>query len=716
MTTAPSGEVGTGVRRALAGLDAWELAGSLLGLRNGLHALAGEVATGTWFPPGGGPPADRWTFPDAVWSDLRRRDPAVAALPLGRVAERALKRAVAGATAGRGTDPRQALAGGDAGAPLLELTIAAFLAELALDLLRRTQTGQRHDSPYRYRFFAGGRVLVPVEEELAWRRRLAVEAELYASLLAPRVESAAGAGDFPGGAAALAWACQDIFGESPEQPPPGIRRGLEVTAAAGAGGTREYDPGGGTLDLRFGPAGNVALLLHPPRLYPSDAPEGCADDPLVLPALARDLLEIGAAVYVADQWVPRRPNLGRRLRLRIAVRRPESWLEVRPVLEEAIAALGRDDVHLSFVAAEGTGESDPEVPAPAEARAVALFSGGLDSLAGAVRELSAEEPPDRLYLVSHYADTRLSGVQKALIRGLAGCWPDRLVHVTAFVGRSRSPERALRSQARPFNPLVQYLRSFLFLATAGAVAVATGSRRINVCENGPLALNPTFTEGRILTQTAHPRLLALFATLLRRLFGDSAPEVDNPFLYATKGEVARVLNTPELRRLALESDSCWTAGAVARTHRGVSHDGTCLPCFIRRAALAAAGIEEADGEGWQGAGRRSGGDGSRHGLGPNRRPGYVCDVLTDFSRAPRSHRVVLADHLRFCATVRELHDAGRWDELLAYCPDLSLDLPGIEPRKLAYTLSRHAGELFAFVESGRGTLRDAFAPESAPDG
>lgn len=701
MVTRRRDEVGIGVRRALGRLDAWELAGPLLGLREAFDAFAGELAARTSFPPDGSPLPDRWNLPAAVWGHLRRLQPPLAALPLGGTVERAVRRSVAEAMAGQGAASAQALpaslTGGSGTRPLFDRAIAALLAELALDVLRRSQSGQGHGSPYRYPFDSGG-VLVPVEEELAWRRRLATAAERYAAVLAPRIAAAAGHADAQGAAAAVAWAFVDVFGEPPERPPSRRRPRVEVTAAAGSGGTRDHLPGD-ALDLRLGPAGNVALRLHPPRRCAAVAAGDRLEPPLALPPLAADLLEIGTAVFVADQWVPRRPSLGRRLEMRLAVRRPEVWGEVGPLVEETVSFLARDDVRLRFVPTQGPPEGDDQLPPAAPGAAVALFSGGLDSLAGAVRLLTAEVPPDPLYLVSHYADPRLSGVQKHLLRGLASRWPDRIVHVAAFAGRSRSPARALRSDTRPFNPLVQYLRSFLFLSLAGAVAVSTGSRRVLLFENGPLALNPVFSEARVPTRTAHPRFLALFGELLGRLFGDAAPVLESPFLYSTKGEVAAVLGARELRPLAWDSESCWTARAVARTHRGISHDGTCLPCFIRRAALASAGIAEPEEAAAEDRKQRR-----------NRRRGYLSDVLTGFHSVRPDHRLVLADHLRFCTTVSELHAAGRWDDLLAYCPDLSLDLPGVDGSRLAATLARHADEMLAFVERGRGALQDAFAP------
>ena len=168
-----------GVRRALREVDERELAGFLLGTLDALTAVA--CAARKRRDGGAGQEVASWDFPDAVWQRVLRRDPALASFPLGQIAERAVKRTLATLLRDGGLVPgsepaiqaaqlEASLADacrGDRGR-LGRALLAAFLFELALDLLRRSRSGQAQDSPYRYRF-DGRPILVPVEEELAWR-------------------------------------------------------------------------------------------------------------------------------------------------------------------------------------------------------------------------------------------------------------------------------------------------------------------------------------------------------------------------------------------------------------------------------------------------------------------------------------------------------------------------------------------------------------------
>ncbi len=97
-------------------------------------------------------------------------------------------------------------------------------------------------------------------------------------------------------------------------------------------------------------------------------------------------------------------------------------------------------------------------PHPWAPQAAVLFSGGLDSLVGAIDRLEAG---DRLLLVSHYDYGQLAAVQQSLAGELTRHYgPDRLHHLGVRV-QLEGPELSLRS------------RSLLYLALglAGAAAL-----------------------------------------------------------------------------------------------------------------------------------------------------------------------------------------------------------------------------------------------------
>ena len=83
-------------------------------------------------------------------------------------------------------------------------------------------------------------------------------------------------------------------------------------------------------------------------------------------------------------------------------------------------------------------------------RAAVLFSGGLDSLVGAIDMLEAGS---RLLLVSHYDFGQLASLQQGLAAALTAHYgPERVQHLAIRVQFPEAPELSLRS------------RSLLFLA------------------------------------------------------------------------------------------------------------------------------------------------------------------------------------------------------------------------------------------------------------
>jgi hypothetical protein len=149
-----------------------------------------------------------------------------------------------------------------------------------------------------------------------------------------------------------------------------------------------------------------------------------------LPDWALDLLEIAALVYGIDSAVSRGgPTLRqmgkdwyRRFSVEVPVRCWGLWSQtaLKAALEETLMALSDDRFEFTFVASD----TEPAV-APWfkfgnddgwQADRVIMFSGGLDSLSGALEEMV--EHNHAVALVSHFSSTKISKVQKDLVRDL----------------------------------------------------------------------------------------------------------------------------------------------------------------------------------------------------------------------------------------------------------------------------------------------------------
>jgi len=206
--------------------------------------------------------------------------------------------------------------------------------------------------------------------------------------------------------------------------------------------------------------------------------------------------------------------------------------------------------------------------------AVALFSGGLDSLAGAIDQL---EGGKRLLLVSHHDYGQLAGMQQALAAALIAHYgPEQAHHLNLRVQFPEAPELTLRS------------RSLLYLALGlSAAASFVPETPLLLPENGWVSLNPPLTLNRLgsyTTRTTHPFFLEQITRLWRDA-GINNPLI-NPYQHLTKGELLESCRRPELlRQLATQSSSCARPVASRWRGRGAGECGYCYPCLLRRAAL-----------------------------------------------------------------------------------------------------------------------------------
>ncbi|TGQ13577.1 Qat anti-phage system QueC-like protein QatC [Mesorhizobium sp. M00.F.Ca.ET.217.01.1.1] len=211
---------------------------------------------------------------------------------------------------------------------------------------------------------------------------------------------------------------------------------------------------------------------------------------------------------------------------------------------------------------------------------VCLFSGGLDSLIGAIDLIAGGRKP---LLVSHWYDAETSKAQKAVWSKLEGRYSNAGVKVM----RTRLGFDRYQVQTGEIEN-TQRGRSFVFFALAALAASAlTGTVRIVVPENGFIGLNVPLDPlrlGALSTRTTHPHYFAMFNALLGRL-GITAT-LDNPYRHKTKGEMVEECADMALLTAAVPLSMSCSSPAKAR-YRSLSprHCGTCVPCLIRRAAL-----------------------------------------------------------------------------------------------------------------------------------
>ncbi|MEH6489070.1 Qat anti-phage system QueC-like protein QatC [Hyphomonas oceanitis] len=310
---------------------------------------------------------------------------------------------------------------------------------------------------------------------------------------------------------------------------------------------------------------------------------------LPIPVEAFDFLTIALSVTAADEFVSRDDGaygFVRSISLSIALAKPAVWKTQTHALESILRFLTGDDWSLSFTANGLTPPTKSEKKRLvrmidlSNIEQVCLFSGGLDSLIGAVNQLKAR--PNETLLVSRAS----TGDQK---------------FQNHLLGRLGSPSH-LSINDRPIKPNgVNWdkegstrSRSILFLALAACCASAVSLHRsglttpILIPENGLIALNPPLTprrRGSLSTRTAHPHYLQS----LQKIFDDVGLGVSirNPYEFMTKGEMIKDCADQKLiHNLAPNTISC------GKWKRRNQQCGKCVPCLIRRASMFAANIPE----------------------------------------------------------------------------------------------------------------------------
>lgn len=329
--------------------------------------------------------------------------------------------------------------------------------------------------------------------------------------------------------------------------------------------------------------------------------------------LALDLLEIAKGVFLADRAFRRSLRLGgqtRRISVVIPVRKVGVWSAAARLVEDITRFVSSDEWHIRFTKLRAA----PRPPRPARATidpqsVVALFSGGLDSLCGAAYLYASNCHP---VFVTHSPPGQER--TKQLLFDLADkLGKSELTNETQFASFRLFPiERNEAGVRKMFQEPSRRTRPFFFLALAGAVALDLGLQKIQMSENGALAVNLPVRKdayGARCARQAHAKALREFQLLLRTVSADSRELcVTNPFEEMTKGDASRLLGSA--RSLARRSVSCEYVGKQAATlrawingHKRASVNigsgpqcGLCIPCIVRRAALKAAGVADANSE------------------------------------------------------------------------------------------------------------------------
>lgn len=402
-----------------------------------------------------------------------------------------------------------------------------------------------------------------------------------------------------------------------------------------------------------------------------------------------DLLEIAAFIYSADQAVRRGGKAEfeyglkwrRHLWLEIPVRNPDFWMAagVLEPLREVLTFLSDDDYELNFTKLK----KPPAVKEYLEFRKdgvdssgieeVMLFSGGLDSFGGAVKEIV--DGRRKVALVSHEPTTKVGAPQRrvvdALNKQLNGTAPAPF-HIQVELNKGKSLGKEYTQRAR----------SFVYAALAATVARMLGKSRIRFYENGVVSFNLPLSMqclGGRASRTTHPQTLAGFGKLFTAIFG-SEFTVENPFLWKTKTDIVRDIKTAGFGKLCATTISCAHTWERTTAH---SHCGTCSQCIDRRMVTLAAGL---------------GVDEDPPGM-------YEADLMTHSWSDPEECTLVE----RYVGTVREVKGLGTPHAFLTRFPEVAKALrhAGKDPKSIAQAVfDLHQLHAKQILDALAGVARD----------
>ena len=412
-----------------------------------------------------------------------------------------------------------------------------------------------------------------------------------------------------------------------------------------------------------------------------------------LPKRLLDLLEIAAYVFAADRLTSRGPKVAveyqswaRKLQFVVKVRDYEFWRQsmvIEALRDVLLFATGDKDYGFTFQPGHETPLTslfDNEAFALEKRNdvSITLFSGGIDSLAGAVQRL--EQTSDHVCLVSHLSQPSTIKTQRGLVSALNEEYQGRVSHYEfkTSLRNQRGQEETQRS------------RPFLYGSIAFVLATAFGRDHFFVYENGVTSLNFARRQDLLnsrASRTTHPQTIGRLANLFSIIAGKSF-SIETPFLWCTKTDVTKFIKDSHHGHLLPSSVSC---SHTFKPRMNATHCGECFQCLDRRIGIYGAGVGDVENEGL-----------------------YATDIVT--SRIPSMEgRTVAVDYLRQAANFSNWNLDYFYYQMLDELHMISGWVPGYEDdydlvEEIWKLCSRHGQHVGLAIRRMRGLHEEVFGP------
>lgn len=319
------------------------------------------------------------------------------------------------------------------------------------------------------------------------------------------------------------------------------------------------------------------------------------------PPRIKDLLEIAGYVYAADRMTKRGQPIqleyhgwSRKFHFYIKVRDYKFWQKkaVRESLSKLLTYT-TGDLSYEFTFVKGgkdVGQTnlfdDPNINLnKKENSAIALFSGGLDSLAGALELLNTTD--NNLILVSHHSNNfAVTKIQKSIYNLLSNDFPGRVQRFPFTC--SLSGERAVEETQRS--------RIFLYTSIAFSLMTLAKEKTLHVFENGMTSINFPKRQDMMnarSSRTTHPQTIFLLENFLNSISTEKI-KIKQPFFEITKAEVVEKIRQYGKLNYLNSTITCSKTFNVSKKTSPASHCGVCSQCIDRRFASITTGLEDYD--------------------------------------------------------------------------------------------------------------------------
>ncbi|GCE15114.1 7-cyano-7-deazaguanine synthase [Tengunoibacter tsumagoiensis] len=302
-------------------------------------------------------------------------------------------------------------------------------------------------------------------------------------------------------------------------------------------------------------------------------------------SLIADLSDLAVAVYVADHLSERRKKRTTRLLINLPIRSVE--LRERSTFKQELRDLlywFTEDLWSFQFSTYRTNGRQSELHKrlisdyPKSSRRVALWSGGLDALAGLYLQL-VQEPETDYTLVSTGSSLMMGGKQKKVFQQMNEIFPGRLKLIQLPIRLGKKEVKTEQGNRT---------RGFVFLLLGALCALQEMQHTLYIHENGIGAINLPFRDcevGLDHSRSVHPLTLARMGTFLEKLLGHPF-SFENPFLGTTKAEMCQ-------RLLREHPEIVFSTMSCDHWHREIPLQcGYCSSCLLRRQAIAVSGIED----------------------------------------------------------------------------------------------------------------------------